>query len=66
MSQLEAEETLSAGDVSSTAAEADGEVTMPLEVKEAAAEGSTPSSAAQPGEGAAERRERAAAKDGAR
>ena len=65
MLQLEAEETLSAGDVS-TAAEADGEVTMPLEVKETAAEDSTPSSAARPGEGAAERRERAAAKDGAR
>lgn len=63
MSQLEAEETLSAGDVSTAG---DGEVTMPLEVKETAAEDSTPSSAARPGEGAAERRERAAAKDGAR
>ena len=65
MSQLEAEETLSAGDVS-TAAEADGEVTMPLGGEGDGGEDSTPSSAARPGEGAAERRERAAAKDGAR
>ena len=46
MSQLEAEETLSAGDVS-TAAEADGEVTMPLEVKETA--GRTAPRVARPG-----------------